>query len=302
MTGHISGPDSTPDPRRVRPAPPPPPPAPPPRAANMAAGTAPMARDQVAIGGTTWHKGRDLAEAKNAHSTNTKGDFEHALKNGYNWLEGDIRTEINEPYKLEMRHDKGHESGDNLTLEEWLTKGKASGRGLKLDVKEGERIDEILAMCEKVGVPSERLMFNLADGDMEKWGGEIRARFPEAQIAVNPADELGDQKNDGPLEAWQVDRMIALQQDTGKPTTFVVRYDRLTDEAIKRLSEHGTISVWNSPGAGGVGDVAKLTRELRLRGVDGVIDLRASMDWKDKAGAVLDKGKNLVRDGLDKIF
>lgn len=301
MTGHISGPDATPDPRRLRPAPPPPPPPPPP-VATRASGTAPMARDQVAIGGTTWHKGRDLAEAKNAHSTNTKEDFEHALKHGYNWLEGDIRTEINEPFALEMRHDKGHESGDNLTLEAWLTRGKASGRGLKLDVKEGERIGEILELCERVGVPAERLMFNLGDGDMAKWGAEIRRRFPDAQIAVNPTDELGGEKNEGPLADWQVDRMIALQQETGSPTTFVVRYDRLTDEAIERLSAHGTISVWNSPAQGGVDDVAKLTRELRLRGVDGVIDLRASMDWKDKAGVVLDKGKNLLRDGLDRIF
>ena len=300
MTGHISGPSPTPEPRRAASKPPAACPATP--GGSKAGGTAPMARDQISLGATTWHRGRELSEAKNAHSTNTKEDFEHALKHGYNWLEGDIRTEINEPKQLEMRHDKGHESGDNLTLEEWLTKGKASGRGLKLDVKEGERIDEILAMCERVGVPSERLMFNLGDGDMAKWGAEIRARFPDAQIAVNPTDALDGKKNEGPLEGWQVDRMIALQQDTGSPTTFVVRYDRLTDEAIRKLSEHGTISVWNSPGQGGVDDIPQLTRELRARGVDGVIDLRESMDWKDKASVVLDRGKNLVRDGWDKLF
>jgi hypothetical protein len=261
-----------------------------------------MSRDQVSLGGTTWNKARPLSEAKNAHSTNTKEDFEHAMKNGYNWFEGDIRTEINPPHALEMRHDKGHESGDNLTLEEWLTKGKQSGRGLKLDVKEGERIGEILDMAEKVGVPSERLMFNLGDGDMAKWGAEIRRRFPDAQIAINPTDSLGGKQNEGPLAAWQVDRMLELAKQTGQPTTFVVRYDRLTDEAIARLSAAGTVSVWNSPAQGGVDDVAKLARELRLRGVDGVVDIRESMDWKDKAGVGLDKAKNFVRDGWDKLF
>lgn len=302
MTGPISGKDFFALTPRVAPPPPPPPP----ETRNAKLETKPTATDRLSLSGavppTTWTKDRPLSEAKNAHSTNTKEDFEHAMKGGYNFFEGDIRTEINPPHALEMRHDEGHESGDNLTLEEWLTKGKASGRGLKLDVKEGDRLGDILAMCEKVGVPSERLMFNLGDGDMAKWGAEIRQRFPDAQIAINPAGKLGDKENDGPLQDWQVDRMLDLAKQTGQPTTFVVRYDLLTDDAIAKLSQAGTISVWNAPSRGGVDDVAQLTRELRLRGVDGVVDLRESMDWKDKAGAVVDKGKNLVRDGLDKIF
>ena len=201
-----------------------------------------------------------------------------------------------------MRHDKGHETGDNLTLAEWLTAGKASGRGLKLDVKEGDRIGDILALCEQVGVPPGRLMFNLGDGDMAKWAPEIRRRFPEATLAINPAGKLGDKQNDGPLQDWQVQRMIALADAGGAPATFVVRYDLLTDAAIRELSAHGTISVWNAPSQGGVDDPAALARQLRLRGVDGVIDLRQSMGLLDKAGAVLDRGKNEANGLWDKVF
>ena len=251
--------------------------------------------------GPSWWAGRPLADAVNAHSTNTKQDLAHALDGPYNFLEGDVRTEINPPYRLEMRHDKGHESGDNLYLDEWLKAGAASGRGLKLDVKEGERMPEILDAVERAGVPDGKLMFNIGDGDAARWGTEIRRRFPDATIALNPTDELGGRENSGPLEGWQVTRMLEHARAIGGPTTFVVRQDRLTDAAIGALEARGPVSVWNAPSRGGVDDVDALTGQLRERGVTGVIDLRASMDWKDKLDAGIDKGKNLLRDYLGKL-
>lgn len=305
MTRPVGAPEPTPEPRRARATGPVGEAA----AAAVAAfqastGTGRMARDQVALASPphSWTPGRPLSEARNAHATNTKAHFAEALKSDANWFEGDIRTEINEPYALEMRHDLGQESGDNLTLVEWLEAGSASGRGLKLDVKEGARIGEILDLCEQTGVPDGRLMFNFGDGDMAKWGPEIRKRFPAATVAVNPASSQGGKSNDGPLEDWQVQRMIQLGQAAGPPRTFVVRHDLLTDAAIRDLSQHGTISVWNAPSQGGVDDPAALGRKLRLRGVDGVIDLRKSMGLVDKAGAALDYGKNQAKGLWDKVF
>jgi len=251
---------------------------------------------------TEWWKGRPLSEARNAHSTNTREDFEHALAEGYNFLEGDVRQEINPPHALEMRHDKGHEPGDNLTLQEWLQAGKRSGRGLKLDVKEGQHLGRVLEEVERSGVPHERLMFNLGDGDMDRWAAEIRRRFPESTLAINPTGSLDGKQNDGPLQDWQVERMITLAQQGGAPVTFVVRHDLLTDAAIQKLREHGTISVWNSPSRGGVQDVAALTEQLRNRGVDGVIDLRPSMGLVDKATAAVSGGWGWVKGKLDGIF
>lgn len=284
-----------------------------PPAASLAAPT--FAGDHMAIsggGGTTWTRGRPLSEAQNAHKTNTREDFAHAMKDGSNWFEGDIRTEINPPYEIEMRHDKGHETGDNLTLHEWLTMGKESGRGLKLDVKEGPRIGEMLTMIEEIDVPAERLMFNLGDGDMAKWGPEIRRRFPDAILAINPTTSRGGQTNEGPLESWQVERMIALEKAAGGPATFVVRYDLLTDAAIKRLKDYGTVSVWNAPSQGGVDDPVVVANSLRARGVNGVVDIRKSMGWREKAGTAVDwglnqgkslteKGEGLLKDGLKKL-
>lgn len=39
--------------------------------------------------------------------------------------------------------------------------GKESGRGLKLDIKEGDQMPAVLDELEKVGIPEERLMLNL---------------------------------------------------------------------------------------------------------------------------------------------
>lgn len=247
---------------------------------------------------TDWWKGRPLSEGKNAHSTNTREDFDRAIADGSNWLEGDIRQEINPPHEMEMRHDTGHEPGDNLLLREWLEEGKASGRGLKLDVKEGKHLARILDLAESSGIPSERLMFNLGDGDMSRWAEQIRQRFPDSTLAINPASSLDGKQNSGPLQDWQVERMIELAKKGGAPATFVVRQDLLTDTAIQALREHGTVSVWNSPSMSGVSDVAALTAELRGRGVDGVIDLRPSMSNFEKVKTGISAGFGWVRGKL----
>jgi hypothetical protein len=244
---------------------------------------------------TSWWKGRPLAEARNAHATNTKEQFDHAIKSGANWLEGDIRKEINSD-KLEMRHDAGHEKGDNLTLREWLERGRASGRGLKLDVKEGRHIGRILDEAERANIPSERLMFNLGDTDMREWGPKIRERFPNAILAVNPPS--GGRK----LKTSQVNAMIENAKAGGHPVTFVVKQSQLTQDAIDKLRGYGTISVWNSPGDIPGDKIGDVTRKLRAAGVNGVIDLRPPLSFGEKIEFGWNRGTSFVKDQLDRIF
>src|SRR3954462_14291589 len=54
---------------------------------------------------TEWWAGRPLSQARNAHRTNTKEQFNDALHSGANWFEGDVRKEINSD-RIEMRHDE----------------------------------------------------------------------------------------------------------------------------------------------------------------------------------------------------
>lgn len=251
------------------------------------AGTAPFSA--VRRPDTEWTGGKPLSEARNAHRTNTREELEAAANSNANWFEGDVRLEI-DGSGLEMRHDRQHESGDNLTLREWLEAGKKSGRGLKLDVKEPEHMKAILDEVARAQLPPGRLMLNLGFGAMEKWGPEIRARFPNATLAINPPTEQR-------VDARAAARMVEQAKALGGPVTFVVRHDRLTDAAIAEFKKHpgATISVWGS-----TGDVAQTTAALKARGVNGMIDLAPPHGVG--VGDVLEAGKNWVRTGLDKLF
>ncbi|HVE83395.1 MAG TPA: DUF2181 domain-containing protein [Myxococcales bacterium] len=236
---------------------------------------------------TEWWGGRPLSEARNAHRTNTKEQFNDALHSSANWFEGDVRKEINSD-RMEMRHDEGHESGDNMTLREWLEAGVKTGRGLKLDVKEPEHMNEIMDEVERAGVPQERLMINLGYGAFEKWGPEIRRRFPDALLALNPPTS-------GTIGKKEAEQLVDQARRLGGPVTFEAHYDQLSDEAIATLKPHGTISVWGD----GVGDVRGITEQLRDRGVDGMIDLA---DHHPGVGDAVDKAYNWAKTKLDKIF
>jgi hypothetical protein len=239
-----------------------------------------------------------LAGQTNAHKTNTKEQFAEALKGHADWFEGDIRKELHGS-RVEMRHDTGAESGDNLTLKEWLAKGKASGRKLKLDVKDSAELPEIIKEAKASGIPSHRLMFNLGDGELKQYGAKIRKDFPNAVIAIN-THESGGEKMDGA----EVKRMLGFAKELGQPVAFVARYDRLTDDAIAKLKGHGAISVWNDTGHGSIksGDVGGLVKGLRELGVDGVIDIRPTDTMWDKVGIGIDKAKNAAGEWVHDRF
>ncbi len=235
----------------------------------------------------TWWAGRPLSEAKNEHRTNTKEQFQHGLESGANWFEGDVRREL-DGSGIEMRHDTQQESGDNLTLREWLTAGKASGRGLKLDIKESREMPTILAELERAQIPQERLMINLGYAAFEKWGPEIRARFPNAILALNPS-------TDKPLTAADAKRLVDQGKRLGGPVTFVVRHDLLTDAAIAGFKGNGPISVW-----GHAEDPAATGKALRARGVDGMIDVDGHTTPSVKQ--IAEYGFNWARTKLTDIF
>ncbi|HZN93586.1 MAG TPA: DUF2181 domain-containing protein [Myxococcales bacterium] len=266
-------------------------PGPTPAAPDRFGGTAPDRAGQgVKLGArpdNEWWAGRPLSEARNAHRTNTKEQFQDALGSNANWFEGDIRKEINSD-RMEMRHDEGHESGDNMTLREWLEAGVKTGKGLKLDVKEPGHMKEIMDEVERAGVPQERLMFNLGFGAFEEWGAELRRRFPDAILGLNPPP--GD-----PIGKKEAEQWVAQARRLGGPVTFVAHHEKLTDEAIAVLRQHGPISVWGS----GVDDVRGTTGKLRERGVNGMIDLS---DHKPGVGDAADKAYNWTKTQLDKIF
>ncbi|WP_163868228.1 FAM151 family protein [Myxococcus eversor] len=250
-----------------------------------------LSKDHDALDyGGRWKPGQPLSEAKNAHLTNTQEQFADAVNSDHNWFEGDVQ--LNSDGVLEMSHGEG---GNQLSLKDWLAKGKELGVGMKLDIKfddpkvedpakQKAAFEEMLKLAKESGIPDERLMFNVGIGETKQFGSTIRELFPNATLAVNPSN------GDGKLNEAEAKEMIAVAEQAGPgPVTYVVNYDSLTheryakneeiDASLKLLEEKGSVSVWNSyqhPGKSPVGDPKQATEELRERGVTGVVDLRKS--------------------------
>jgi hypothetical protein len=208
-----------------------------------------------------------LSGVRNAHRTNTAAEMLAGLSGNFAQLEGDVRVELNPPHHLELRHDVGHEPGDNLTLRQWLAIGKASGRLLKLDVKEPAAMAAIVDEVKRSGVRSDRLVFNLGDGAMEQWGQALREGFPDATLAFNPDTRRAD---------W-AEHMVQLAQRFGGKATFVVRLDLATPSTVKRLEAVAPVSVWNMPEVAGVTDPEATRLALQRLGCTGVVDIRRSL-------------------------
>lgn len=240
-----------------------------------------------------WHNDMPLEDAHNAHKTNTKEEFEEALKGNFQWLEGDIRPEIDHPEKLEMRHDKDHEKGDNLTFDEWLQQGLKTGRGLKLDLtkidfnKEPERFDQVMEQLEKNHVPGDRLMFNMSMGDISKYGEEIWSKYPDAILAINPPG--GDLLSTGKSMTELAQKLRDHTGNADGQVTFILNEGRLALDGdnqprdgqkirdfVTQLKKEGSVSIWNDPNAEYSKQGTPASREEQLRdwGVDGIVDLR----------------------------
>jgi hypothetical protein len=218
-----------------------------------------------------------LNEQNNAHHTNTKEEMLDALNGDYQWLEGDIRR--NPPI---MAHD--YQSNDGMSLEEWLAIGKESGRGMKLDIKEGESVDAVIAAVQQSGIPEDQLIFN-ADVMAGPGGSgrnvspedlfKIREAFPNATIAIGTV--TGDTDEGTTYTEAQVSDMIALAEAVGGPVMFPLRAELVTPQIVERLEAHGTVAIWNSPSTYPLSESEVAAAEQRFRdmGVTGIIDLRA---------------------------
>lgn len=228
----------------------------------------PLARDPR-LADRAWTPHRPLAEAHNAHLTNTPTEMRDALTGTYNFLEGDVRVRvINGQRRAVMAHDVGQK--EYMTLEDWLAIGAASQRGLKLDIKEGEALDEIALRLATLNVPQERLILNFSLGQFSpERVRQLRQAFPHAIFALNPRGGHGD-----PYTPEQLDELVVYTWALGGPVIYPLRIDAVTPQVVAKLEPHGDVAIWNTPSVYAPRDVAEATRKLRAMGVTSMIDLR----------------------------
>lgn len=240
--------------------------------------------------------GDDIADARNAHRTNTFEELKEALEGDFNWFECDVRREgpmrslfhVGGDRRPITAHDQYQTNG--MLFEDWIAVAKASGRGLKMDFKESEAIDDVLAILKKNRIPDERLILNIGISDPGeaslKSGAiplrdrpvedsriqNIRRDFPKAIINLSPG--TSSTTAEGKYPSWQIEQMIRYAKASGQPVMFPLRADMVTREIVQALKPFGKVAIWNDPGSYSPKDVAAEIQIFRSWGVDGMIDIR----------------------------
>jgi hypothetical protein len=174
------------------------------------------------------------------HGVNDRANLRHFLASPVRWGECDVRR--GPQGRLALRHDPfdaapGYGGGDGaerpLLAEELLRVAGTAGKGVKLDVKEHDTLDGLVALLGRVGVPGRDLWFN---GRLDVLGEQgfrlLRGTWPDA-IVQCPIDALAPAVLAAPERAramldeiagWGVDR-FSLAWDTTYSATLLDRLD-----------------------------------------------------------------------------
>ncbi len=242
-----------------------------------------------------WPAGGDMKDARNAHRTNTVEEMTEALEGNYNWLECDVRLEGPLRDKISIggnrrpitAHDSFQTNG--MLFEDWVKIGKASGRGLKVEIKTGGALDQVLEILKKEGISQDKLILNIGIPDPGPAKGDsdsdlaskpvdderlkkIRKDFPRAIINLSPG--ANETTPEGYYTSRQVEQMIRYSKAAGKPVMFPLKAEMVSPEIVKALKPYGKIAIWNDPSTFNPADPEAEIARFRSWGVDGMIDIR----------------------------
>lgn len=235
-----------------------------------------------------WPLDGDIANAVNAHYTNTYSELKKELEGDCNWFECDVRPEgplrKHIPFiKSEPRPVTAHDSfqTNGMLFEDWVRIVAKSGRGIKVDLKDNSSLEAVLAILKKYNIDERRLILNInvsqpgsgpkaeADARIKK----IRKAFPGCRIKLSPG---GNCSENGEYTMAAADRLIEYAKAAGQPIMYAMRAEWVTPEIVKKLEPYGKVSIWNSTSTFDPTDVAKETERFRSWGVTGMIDLRTT--------------------------
>jgi hypothetical protein len=224
----------------------------------------------------TWHHNESLTQGRNAHRTNLPDEMREGIDGDFNWFEGDLRN--NSHKQPTLSHD-ADTVDQGLSLDDWMAIGKASRRGLKIDVKEPAAMPAAIGALKHSGIPQERLMLNVGADDIAAAGGarHIRHQLPGAWMALNPGTN-----ESGHYDASTLKPVIEQAKQMGGRIAFELRWDIADDKTIQALKPYGKVSVWTAKSEGTPDDPEAERHRLIARGVDGIIDLGEPSPWYQK--------------------
>jgi hypothetical protein len=146
------------------------------------------------------------------HGVNDEANLRQFLGSEVHWAECDVRRD---PLgRVVLRHD-GFErtpwsrAETVLELDDLLARLRDQGRGVKLDLKDGEAIlDDTLAIVDKLGFDDGDLWFNARLEALGEDGVRRIAATRPGAIVQCPVDFLGALTIAAPERAWDVVRML----------------------------------------------------------------------------------------------
>jgi len=246
-----------------------------------------LARERKNFG---WHRDDSIEGVVNAHYTNTFSELKKALSSSCNWFECDVRLEgplrsilpvIGGERRPVTAHDPFQTNG--LLFDDWVRIVAASGRGIKVDLKTDDALDGTLAILKKHQIDDKKLIMNInvtAPGKGSLAGEDerlkkIRNEFPECYIKLSPGS--GSSSN-GKYTDAAVERLIEYSKACGRPVLYALRAEWVTPEIVKKLEQHGKVSIWNTTWSFNPKDIKKEVERFRSWGVTGIVDLMSTLD------------------------
>ena len=232
-----------------------------------------------------WPLDGDIADAVNAHYTNTYGELKKALESDCNWFECDVRLEgpLRQyvPFiKSEARPVTAHDSfqTNGMLFDDWVRIVAQSGRGIKVDLKSDDALDGVLATLKKYNIDERRLILNInvtqpgsgPKAEKDARIASIRKEFPTCRIKLCLG---GGSSVDGKYTSEAADRLIEYARTAKQPIMYALRAEWVTPEIVKKLEPYGKVSIWNSTSTFDPKNVAKEVERFRSWGVTGMIDL-----------------------------
>jgi len=210
--------------------------------------------------GGRWQAGTDIARARNAHVTNTAGELRTALSGPFDWLECDVRVRGGVLVTAHGSHDRRA-----LHLRDWLRIAVASGRGIKLDVKEATALTALLYLVRESGADQASVIVNVPAGNGAA-ARRIRSVLPDCIVNLDPGP--------APYTAAALERVAAVARSIGGQVMVPLDAQHVTPEVVRLARRAGRVAIWNDPRRFDPGPVDAATKRLRAMGVDGMVDLR----------------------------
>lgn len=219
-----------------------------------------------------WAPGTHISTARNAHFTNRRIDLASALRSDCTSLEGDVCL-VGETAVL--AHDRS--GAVELTFAEWASIVAASGRMMRVDLKDAAALDAVLANLDDLGVPDERVTINMtvARDTAKETGGHgtavslsaargLRSGHPKMFVGLNVVESSEPAIRD----------LAGIAAAIGRPVMVALEHRSVTPELLALIQPAAIVGVWGDPPTRPVPNRDRVVDRLRSLGVDGMIDLR----------------------------